>query len=457
MDSGALTRDAVTAPLYAKRQFSLVQLQTQLVTGGYVENPDEVLKQFGSYEGIQFYLRMLRQFPFLASPVSQRIDPVIATERQIIPGDVSVDVSVRMANDLRRVFDDLKNKETIQRKALMGQFIGIGPIEKVWGIHKPTGLLAPVGENGDGNGLFDVPVRNVKFGPHGEELIVTPRNYAGVPVPRRKLMIFRWGSLATDYGEGEFKGIYLATWYMQIILDYGMKALELLGRPIPVVHIPRNSPDPDEADKVEKSVASQFDFYMTLPTDESKASVEMAGGNVAASGTAGRAEQEWSRYIENWIWTALINTSQTQDRGGAGNGKLEHERRDLKIDKVTAASDALDAWWTDGFANDIAEVNWANQPRELWPRFKSDITEVTQDGLSGPQVEQADLQLRRLAANQITSEQAEELITGLGIPRSRVLRMVQATISKRHTLTASDLTNTPKAATPPSEAQQEAA
>ena len=61
----------------------------------------------------------------------------------------------------------------------MGQFIGIGPIEKVWGIHKPTGLLAPVGENGDGHGLFDVPVRNVKFGPHGEELIVTPRNYAG--------------------------------------------------------------------------------------------------------------------------------------------------------------------------------------------------------------------------------------------------------------------------------------
>ena len=145
MEAGALTRDVVTSPLYAKRQFSLVQLQTQLVTGGYVENPDEILKQFGSYEGIQFYLRMLRQFPFLASPVSQRIDPVIATERQIVPGDAAVDVSVRMANDLRHVVDDVKNKETIERKALMGQFIGIGPIEgeklSVYEIDYATGVL----------------------------------------------------------------------------------------------------------------------------------------------------------------------------------------------------------------------------------------------------------------------------------------------------------------------------
>ena len=93
----------------------------------------------------------------------------------------------------------------------------------------------------------------------------------------------------------------------------------------------------------------------------------------------------------------------------------------------------------------------------MWPRFKSDITEVTQHGLSGPQVEQADLQLRRLAANQITSEQAEELITGLGVPRSRVLRMVQATIAKRGTLAPSDLSNPPRPALPMADAEKEAA
>jgi len=452
MADGSLTRGVVTTPEFARRQFSLVQLTTQLVTGGYVENPDEIVRKFGGYEGIGVYLRMLLQFPFLASPVAQRIDPVVAAERQIVAGDESVDVSMRMAADQRKVFADLKNKESVQKKALMGQFLGIGPIEKVWGIHKATGLLAPIGENGDGNGLNDVPVRNVKFGPHGEELIVAPRNFAGMPVAARKLMIFRWGSTATPYGEGEFKGIYLATWYLQTILDYGMKALELLGRPIPVVHIPRNSPNPDEADEIEKSIASQFDFYITLPTEEPKASVEMAGGNVAASGTAGRAENEWCRYFENWIWNALLNTSQTQDRGGAGNGKLEEQRGNLKADKVIAASNALDAWWTDGFANDISAVNWPNQPRELWPRFKSDATEVTQNGLDGRQVEQADLQLRRLAANQITVEQAEELITGLGIPRSRVLRMVRAVVAQRTTLAPSDLTGAPKQATPAKEA-----
>lgn len=432
-----LTREVVTQRGFTKRQFSLVQLTTQLVLGGYVENPDEVLRQFGSYEGVKFYLRMYRQFPFLVSPVSQRIDPVISAERQWIAGDANSEISVQMAKDVNRIWTDTKNKELIQRKILMGQFIGYAPIEKVYGVHPSTGLLGPVGEYGDGNGLFDVPPQNVKFDRDGQPLIVTARSLRGVPVHPRKLAVFRWGSVSTPYGEGEFKNIYLATWYMQIIIDYGMKALELLGRPIPIVFIPRDTPEAKEVDDIEKSIASQFDFYLTLPTNEPRARVDMAGGNVAASGNGGRAEQEWCRYLESWIWNALINTVQTQDRGGQGNGKLEEQRQPLKDDKVAAASDAQDSFLTENFSDDVGELNWSNQPREIWPRCKSDVSEVSTAGLNGIQVEAADKQLRRLIANQVTSEQVVELLSAVGIPRNRVIRMVDATLKQRSKLASS--------------------
>lgn len=423
--------------IYTRRQYSLVQLTTQLVRGGYVENPDTVSKQFGAHGGIKVYLRMMREDPSILAPVSQRIDPVIEAERQIIPGDANDDMSVAMAAEQTRVFRDIKSKEMVQRHALMGQFLGHGPVEKVYGIHEATGLIAPVGENGDGHGLFIIPVENLKYGPNGEELVVTSRHFRGMLVPPGKLMIFRWGTNATPYGEGEFQYIYLATWYKKIIVDYGMKALELLGRPIPVLYVPRSAPNSKLVDEAEKAIASQFDFYVMLPTDEKKPHTELLGGNVAASGSAGRAEQEWARYFDNAIWNGLVNTSQTQDRGGQGNGKLEEQRAVVKSGKVAAASDALDSWWTEGFCDDISQRNWGNQPRQLWPRCKSDITEVSLQGLTGSAASTADTVLRRYIAKQCTAEHVEEVVTGLGLPRSRVLRVIESIDKNRDALAIS--------------------
>jgi hypothetical protein len=428
----AITRERAKRPAYNRRQFSLSQLTSNLVLSGHVENPDEIIKTFGGAEGLKIYFRMMRQFAFLGGPISQRIDPVIAIERNIVPGDGNVDLSVQMAEDARRWWQSVRNKEIIQRKLLLAQFVGFYPIEKVFGTHEATGLLAPIGENGRGDGLFDVPPQNVRFTKEGAPLIFTDRLYRGMPVEPRKLFFGTWGTTSTPYGEGELKDVYLATWYMQIITDLAMKAVEQLGRPIPVVFVPRATTTAPEMDEIEESVADQFDFYLTLPTDEAITRVDFPNISVAAGGAAGRAEQEWLRYLETWVWNRLLNTSQTQDRGGQGNGKLEETRREVKHPKIAIASDALDDWLTEGCLEDIGELNWPNQPRELWPRFKSDTTEVSSEGLTGIAAATADKQLLRLVARQITETQAEEILTGLGFPRSRAAKMVAAAVEARN-------------------------
>jgi hypothetical protein len=445
-----LAPDQVERPAYKRRQYGLAQLATQMVQGGWIENPDEVLRQFGSYEGLKFYFRMIRQFAFLGSPIAQRIDPVLGIERTIVPGDSSSDVSIAMADAARRVWADVRNKEVVIRNLLLGQFVGFYPAEKVWGIHSATNLLAPIE-------LYDVPPQNVKFAPDGSPLILRDRSFRAEPVETRKLMFFRWGTVSTPYGAGELKNIYLATWYMQVILDLGLKALERLG-PIPVVYQPRNPSNPNEADQVEEAVAEQFDFYLIIPTNEDKPRVDMTGETIIANGTAGRAENEWLRYIENWIWNSLVNTTQTQDRGGAGNGKLEEQRRMLKSDKTAATSDALDGCLDDGWMRDLAEVNWSNQPHELWPRFKSDTTEVSSDGLTAAQAEQADKVLLRLVANQMTEIAAQELLVGIGFPRSRAAKMISDTIAKRDELeTAPDIAGSQQQAIAPQQGDVPAA
>ncbi len=417
-------------PTFGQRQFSMARLLPLLSSGRFIENPDEVLRQFGSYEGIKYYFRMLRQFPFLSGPINQRIDRVMAVERVIMPGDANDDDSVLMAVKARIWWASIKNKAIILRRLLLGMFVGFAAIEKVFGYHEATDLIAPVS-------LFDVPQQNVKFDAEGRPVIVTPRKPSGEAIDPRKLLLFIWGTLSSPYGEAELKNVYLATWYMQSIIDAGVEALETLGRPVLTLFVPRAA-DTKEVDSVEQAIAENFPLFMTLPTDDSEYRTDVGGGgaNAIAGGNLGRSENEWLRYFETWIWTCLINTAQTQDRGGAGNGKLEQQRELMKDDKTAYSSDALDETLNE-LLSDLGELNWANHNRALWPMFRSDTAEVSQAGLNGIQIQTFITILLRLTALQITKEAAEEAIAALGVPRARAARVVQATIDQRGTLQVS--------------------
>lgn len=330
---------------------------------GKLDPPDEVVQTFGSYEGLGFYDRVLRQFPNVYSACGQRIDKV--PERRIVPGDAADELSVQIAKRCDRLYQGLEGREIIQRKLLWGMFYGFSAVEKVWAFDPMTELFAPIK-------LYDQPHRNIRFDEAGNAYFLTQLDrLSGEPIAPGSFMFFRWGSHWTPYGDGELKYVYVLTWMIQQMMDFGLQALEELGRPIPVYHVP-SAMDPDQRAAIETAISSQHKFYVILPTDETSVRVEFPGINVTAGGAAGRSEAEWIRYFDGWIQRAILGTQQTQDRSG-GSRALEEVRERQVDDKTRQASDTLDDVWNRQWLwSDVCAYNFPDVPRELWPRFDSE-------------------------------------------------------------------------------------
>lgn len=330
---------------------------------GTLDPPDEVIKKFGGWEGLGLYDRILRQFPNVYSACQQRIDRV--PERRIVPGDPSNPRSVEVAKICNDLYQGLEGREIIQRRLLWGMFYGFAAVEKTWAFDDYTGLFAPIK-------LYDQPARNIRFDEQGNPFFMTAFNRTpGEPLRRADWMFFRWGSHWTPYGDGELKYVYVLTWMIQQMMDFGLQALEELGRPIPVYHVPQLM-DKDARAALEASVAAQHKFYVMVPTDATEVKVEFPGINVTAGGAAGRSEGEWIRYFDGWIQRALLGTQQTQDRSG-GSRALEEVRTQIVDDKTRQASDTLDDVWNRQWLwPDVIAFNFADLDRMAWPRFDSE-------------------------------------------------------------------------------------
>lgn len=364
-ETASLTPAAVTAPAMTERRATLGLLESATVSDGRIENPDAVLKSFGSWEGLAFYARMARQYPFLVGICMQWISRINAIDRAVKPGDANDPTSVEMARDVRKLYARIRGKEILNQKFLWGRYYGIAPAEQVWSKDDRTGLLAPLD-------IYDLPPWAFKFGPDGEVYLLTAKSPTKGELQAdadRKFLFFRWGSLYTPYGEGDFRYAYLPTWYIQQVLRFGLQAIERYGRPIPWYRYWRNRPT-EEVTAIKASLKAQFGFYAATPQEAQQESLEFPALSVVANGTAGRAEIEFVRFMEGWCYVALLGTQQTQDKVG-GSRALEDTRREISNDQTPPGSQALDALWTK-WADQIGEVNWPNQPRELWPVFESD-------------------------------------------------------------------------------------
>jgi len=330
---------------------------------GRLEPPDEVIQTFGGYDGLGFYDKVLRQFPNVYSACPQRIDRV--PERRIVAGDSGDEKSVALAKLCDKLYQALEGREIIQRKLLWGMFYGFAAVEKVWDRDETTGLFAPIR-------LFDQPHRNIRFDEDGNAFFLSRFDrMQGDQIKPGSFMFFRWGSHWTPYGDGELKYVYVLTWMIQQIMDFGLQAIEEMGRPVPVYHIPRNMAK-DERAAFERAVQAQHKFYVTVPTDEMSVRVEFPAMNVTAGGGAGRAEFDTIRYLDGWIQRALLGTQQTQDRTG-GSRALEEVRERQVDDKTRQASDTLDDVWNRQWLwSDVCAFNFPDVPRELWPRFDSE-------------------------------------------------------------------------------------
>jgi hypothetical protein len=423
---GGVPAPSVTIPAaLTQQEFTVGRFQSSIIVSDRVENPDEVIKQFGGWEGLSFYARMLRQFPFLVGICMQWIASINSIDRAIKAGEPGDEESERLAKDARYLYSRVDRKEVINEHLLWGKFYGFSPVEKVWEKDPATGLLAPTK-------LFDLKPWQIKFKTDGTPCVLTakePMNGEPVTEPRR-LMFFRWGSLHSGYGEGTLKYAYMPTWYIQQVLRFGVQAIERFGRPIPWVRYWRNL-EPSEKSALQTSLAAQFKYYVMTPSDDPKTDLQFPAINITANGMAGKAEQDFCRYMEGWCYIALNLTQQTQDKSG-GSRALESTRREIAMDQTPPGSQALDNVWNRHWLDEIGEVNWPSVPRSKWPRFDSDVDGA--DYIDGSALAAiADISAK-LVAKQMTETWAIEELVRAGFPRMKAIEMVKSAIKERDTL-----------------------
>lgn len=389
------------------------------VWNGRLQNPDSVLRQFGTWYGLAFYRLMLQQNLSLAADAQQWIDRINAIDRAIKPGDPDDDVSNQLADDVRSWWARVPNKKIVCEKILQCRLYGFTAIGKAgWRKDDATGLTAPFD-------LYDIPSWNIKFGPNGEEYLLTQRNmWMGDPIPPRSVMYARWGSIFTPYGESDLKDIYLSCWYIQNVQEMMLASIEVLGKPIPWIEV-SDALQGQEFDDFEAGIAKQYKYYVITRTPNARTSTSFPNLNVLAAGGAGRSELEFIRYHSGLISRRVLGTQQTQDRTG-GSRALEDTRMEIAHDKTPPGSQLLDETLTIGLLDDIGAVNYPDIPRTLWPRFDSDAGDVGKDRVTGPQIVAVQSVADQLRMNQITDTWAIETLVMAGYDRAKAEYMVES-------------------------------
>jgi len=145
----------------------------------------------------------------------------------------------------------------------------------------------------------------------------------------------------------------------------------------------------------------------------------------------------------------MLGAPQTQDKQ-LGTGKVEETRAGIWEDKPLLGSSALDQCLTEWWLDPYCEMNMADLPVELRPRFESDATGI-EAGLTGVQAQNYLEICKAFVGNQITATAAEEGIAALGIPRPRAKTIVESIANERKDLIAAAPTPTqqPPANQPP--------
>jgi hypothetical protein len=401
--------------------------------GGRLPNFDPTLLNYGSRYGIGLYTRLIQQFAFIGGYCAQWIDHVLAIDRVIKPADTGDPKTQKVADQAavraRKAWARAKNRVIVLQKLLYGRFYGFARAERVWRFDRVVKEWIP--------DLYDVPQEAWMFDDAGNDFLVTDVAPRGTLVDSNRFLHFQWGSADSKYGAGDLSEVYLALWYIQKIQEFGLQAVEDYSHLIAIVHMPRWYDAPQRQKAIE-SVKEQYRYYVVVPSDETKLSVELPTMNVTSQGTAGRQEYEVIRFYERWIQIRLLGAPQTQDKASSGNGKLEEMRQGIHDDKRPLGSSALDQCLTEGWLDPYCDVNMADLPMELRPRFESDSADVK---LTGPEAAMYLNICRALVAKAITATAAEEGFAALGISRSRAKAIADSIVSERDGLTVEPLTS----------------
>jgi hypothetical protein len=418
--------DANADPFSGKRTVDIKIVAPSSVTNGRLENRDPVLRQFGTWEGICLYDRMERQNGYYAGAVNLFADRVCAIDRTWKAGDESEGKSREMRDNQIKLYRRLPDLHILNKKMVKGRMFGFAATGKAdWRVDEETGVYAP-------QDLYDIPQRYLKFGPNGQVYRVTDRYSQGELIEdQRSLFFYRWGSRFTPYGDGDAQLCYLPNWYMQTTREFGMGALEILGRPIPWAEVPLDLVG-EEYDKFEAGLAKQYKYYVITRTSTNRTIISFPTSAILANGKAGGSEMEFMKWYLGEIYVCVLGVQMTQDSSG-GSRALESTRLEVISDKTPPASQALDQAWTTGYAQHIWEVNEPTVPRAWYPRCESDASSAS-SALNGAQIAAVVDIGSALALNQMTATYAIKTIQAAGLPESWAREMVTSMIDERKTL-----------------------
>jgi len=341
-----------------------------------LHNPDPTLARFAGGEGFGLYYRIRRQITSIGGLVGQLVDGVMKRRPVVIAGDLSSEESVRVADDVRQIWDDIPRKAVALRKSVDTLVTcGFAPIELVWGRDVRTGIVAPVGamrpDGTRGPGLIDRPAANFTFALDGSPKflsVVDP--IIGEAIEPLKFVFLQAGSLNTPWGESEFSDVYSAAWLYQQVQQMAVDAVEKYGRPTPHVLIPRGT-TPEGVAEIDSFYTKKFGDYTRGFYDGDKVTVEYPAMPVAQAGMAGRSETELLRYFQTQIYIRLLRTPQTQDRTG-GSRALEMTRAAITDLATLTYGDILCEGLQDGWMRPVCEINFPSLDPALRPRFVPD-------------------------------------------------------------------------------------
>ena len=347
---------------------------------GRTQIPDPTLEKFGGGRGFELYYEVRRQITELSGILGQLVDGALKRRVVVVAGDPSVSRSVEIADEMRRVWEDIPYKSVTMQAALDTLITcGFAPIELVWGRDESTGIVAPIGEVRDdgtrGPGLIDRPAQNIVFDEAGNPRFLSVLDpFLGEPIEPLKFIFLQCGTMNTQYGKAMSMDLYSGAWFYQQVRQMMLDAVEKYGRPIPHVLIPRGT-DPGEMAEIDDFYTKKFGTYTRAMTDETAVEVQYPSMPMAASGSAGRSEIEVLKFLQGTMYICALRTRQTQGESNASRS-LETVR-DARTDAAAVLySDILCEGLQGGWMRPTMQINYPSDDPKLWSRFVLDTTAI---------------------------------------------------------------------------------
>ena len=332
---------------------------------GRLVNPDPTLAKHGTWEGLELYARIRRQITELGGIVAQLVDIALKRPPTIVPGDLSDGESVRIADNYRRIWDEIPEKAIVLRKTIDNLItFGFAPIEMVWSRDPQTMIVAATK-------LIDRPPRNFIFDVDEQPRFISILDpLVGEPIDPLKFLLLRAGTTNTPYGESAFTELYSAAWLYQEVQKFWLDSVEKYGRPVPHIHIPRTYTAADVAD-LDNFYTAKFGTYTRGLWDGNEVKVEYPAMPMASAGAAGRSELDSLRFLQAKMYIRLLRTQQTQDKT-SGSRSLETVRDSRTEAAAATYSDILCEGLDRGWLAPSVEINFPSLDPMLRPRVLPD-------------------------------------------------------------------------------------